>query len=266
MAEFRTSDGVRLHYDRSADGEPLVLVHGSATTHRCFDLVVDMLARSFSVIRYDRRGHGASTDGDTWSFRREVDDLLELADHVADGSGICALGYSFGAVIALEATRATGSPIHALVAYEPPFGVPGMVESAPQLLALLEEERRDEAARLFVEETFHLDGGLVDAMARHPMWQITLDVLPNLRRELPVVVASGTPAPLAAFPATRVLVAESGGNPAFHDIAAALADAVGSHTVRVPGIPHFAMTTAPEPFANAVLDHLSTAHRPAGTC
>ena len=154
-----------------------------------------------------------------------------------------------------------GSPIGRLVVYEPPYGVGGLVEHAPELLALLAADRREDAARLFITATFHVSDRLVDAMARHPMWQITLDVLPNLARELPVVTASTTPEPHAAFPPTRTLVAESGGNPGFRVIAAALEDALGAYTVGIPGAPHFAMATAPVPFAAAVLDHL--AGRPA---
>jgi pimeloyl-ACP methyl ester carboxylesterase len=257
MPGFVTTDGVRLHYERSGDGEPLVVVHGSATTHQCFDAIVERLAEEFSVVAYDRRGHGDSGDAATWSFQREVDDLLELADHVADGGAVRLLGYSFGGAISLEAARCSGSPIQRLVVYEPPYGVDGLVESAPAVAALLDAGRWDDAARLFITETFHLSDSLVDAMTRHPMWDVTLKVLPNLARELPVVVSSTTPAPHPAFPPTRTLVAEMGGNPGFRKIADALEVALGSHTVTVPGAPHFAMATAPEQFASAVIAHLS---------
>ena len=256
VAVFVTADGAHLHYDRRGDGPPLVLVHGSATTHRCFDLVVEAFAIVFSVIRYDRRGHGASTDGPTWSFRREVEDLLELGAALADGTPMSVLGYSFGGAIALEAAREPGR-VERLVVYEPPYGVAGMIEHAPDILALLEQDRRDEAARLFITRTFHVNDRLVEAMSHHPMWQVSLDVLPNLMREVPVVVASATPPPHPQFPPTRTLVAESGGNPGFRTIARALEDALGAHTVAVPGAPHFAMATAPETFAEVALAHLA---------
>lgn len=262
MPDFITSDGIRLHYERSGDGPPLVLVHGSATTHRCFEPVLEPLAARFSVFAYDRRGHGASEDSRTWTFRRDVEDLREFVPYCADGAPVCLLGYSFGGAISLEAAR-QGPAVSRLVVYEPPYGVEGLVDLAPEIVALLEADRREEAARLFITTTFHLSDGFVDAMASHPMWPVTLEALPNLLRELPVVVSSRTPGPSTGFPLTRTLVAESGGNPGFRKIATALEDALGSHTVTIPGAPHFAMATAPSEFVAAALGHLLADDPPA---
>ena len=53
--------GIGLHVDAPVgEGEPLVIVHGGWTDHTAFDAVVEPLARSFTVIRYDRRGHSRS--------------------------------------------------------------------------------------------------------------------------------------------------------------------------------------------------------------
>ncbi|MFM7210798.1 MAG: alpha/beta fold hydrolase [Actinomycetota bacterium] len=49
-----------LAYDVAGSGEPLVLVHGLASSRRCWDLVVDDLARDFTVYAIDLPGHGES--------------------------------------------------------------------------------------------------------------------------------------------------------------------------------------------------------------
>ena len=49
-----------LAYDVAGNGEPLVLVHGLASSRRCWDLVVDDLARDFTVYAIDLPGHGES--------------------------------------------------------------------------------------------------------------------------------------------------------------------------------------------------------------
>ncbi|HSO95066.1 MAG TPA: alpha/beta hydrolase [Acidimicrobiia bacterium] len=171
----------------------LVFVHGGATTHRCFDLVPDGLAGHFTVVRFDRRGHGASGDANSWSFQREVEDLVELASDVGSGSGVRVVGYSFGASIALHAAASSPRLFGPLVVYEPPFGVPGLISCADEVLALLDEDRLDDAARTFITTTFGIGDGAVEAMERHPLWADTRATIHNLRRELPVIAALGPP-------------------------------------------------------------------------
>src|SRR5688500_11675054 len=71
--------GIELHVAPPAgEGEPLVLVHGSWTDHTAFDAVTEPLARSFELIRYDRRGHSRSQYAGPAPRRRDEDDLAEL--------------------------------------------------------------------------------------------------------------------------------------------------------------------------------------------
>jgi pimeloyl-ACP methyl ester carboxylesterase len=259
---FTTSDGVDLAYERDGAGPLLVLAHGGATDRRCFEPVLDRFAEGFAVVAYDRRGHGDSGDGDatTYSLEREAGDLRELVAHLDEGDGACVVAYSFGALVALHAAAGRRAPIHALVAYEPPFGVPGMLPADDEVLRLVAEGRHDEAARTFVATTFHLSATAVDAMTRHPMWDVTVALMPTLPREAPVLAA--TPVrPLGAMPPTRVLLAAEGGNPAFRAIAAELREVIDDCDVAtVPGLPHFAIATAPDAFVAAAVEHLRRVH------
>ena len=49
-----------LAYDSAGSGPPLVLIHGLASSRRCWDLVVDDLAGEFTVYAVDLPGHGDS--------------------------------------------------------------------------------------------------------------------------------------------------------------------------------------------------------------
>lgn len=49
-------DDVTLHYERTGDGPPLVLVHGWSMDMRLWDFQLPELADDFTVIRCDRRG------------------------------------------------------------------------------------------------------------------------------------------------------------------------------------------------------------------
>ncbi|MDP4690993.1 MAG: alpha/beta fold hydrolase [Candidatus Nanopelagicales bacterium] len=49
-----------LAYDRAGSGPPLVLIHGLASSRRCWDLVMGDLSSDFTVYAIDLPGHGES--------------------------------------------------------------------------------------------------------------------------------------------------------------------------------------------------------------
>src|SRR4051794_5099120 len=55
-----TSQASRLAFDRTGQGEPLVLLHGQGFDRRSFDPVVPLLAGERDVIAVDLPGHGES--------------------------------------------------------------------------------------------------------------------------------------------------------------------------------------------------------------
>src|SRR5688500_12042983 len=73
-----------------------------------------------TVIAYDRRGRGESTDVAPYSVDRELDDLAALIDEA--GSPASVYGFSSGAVLALRAAARLGTRVARLVLHEPPFG------------------------------------------------------------------------------------------------------------------------------------------------
>lgn len=53
-------NGLKLYYQKSGTGPPLLLLHGNGQTHKIFDKAVPELAKHFSVYAIDSRGHGQS--------------------------------------------------------------------------------------------------------------------------------------------------------------------------------------------------------------
>ena len=53
-------NGVALHHALTGDRPPLVLVHGSCDSHADRDPLLPLLATSFRVLAYARRGHARS--------------------------------------------------------------------------------------------------------------------------------------------------------------------------------------------------------------
>ena len=125
MPTVTSRDGTTIAYSKTGNGPTLILVSG-ATSFRAFDpsqqALADLLADQFTTIAYDRRGRGESGDTQPYATEREIEDIAALI--AANGGHAFVLGFSSGAVLALEATAA-GLPIDKLVMYEPPFVMAG---------------------------------------------------------------------------------------------------------------------------------------------
>lgn len=96
MAFITTNDGVKIYYEETGQGKPLVLIHGWSCSGRFFKRNIDELAKSCRVINMDLRGHGQS-DKPEWGYRisrmaRDVKDLIE-ALNLED---VTLLGWSMG--------------------------------------------------------------------------------------------------------------------------------------------------------------------------
>jgi pimeloyl-ACP methyl ester carboxylesterase len=74
-------NGVRLHYETAGSGEPIIFVHGSWTDHHSWDLVMPMMADTFKVVSFDRRGHSASeAPAGQGSIGEDVADLAAVIE------------------------------------------------------------------------------------------------------------------------------------------------------------------------------------------
>jgi pimeloyl-ACP methyl ester carboxylesterase len=155
-------NGVELYYQLSGSGEPLVLVHGSWGDHHVWDAVAPLLAESFQVLAYDRRGHSRSErEPGQGSVFEDADDLAALIDQLGLAPAHV-VGNSFGAAIVLRAATRRPDAFRRLIAHEPPlFPLLTGTEFEPALaetqrgvdavVRLLEGADHEGAARLFVE-------------------------------------------------------------------------------------------------------------------
>ena len=103
LDEYTRYGGLRLHVRNwGGEGRPVVLLHGLASTCRIWDLTAPILARDFSVIAVDQRGHGDSGKPEQgYDFASVGHDVAALLE----GRGIerpVLVGHSWGADVALE--------------------------------------------------------------------------------------------------------------------------------------------------------------------
>lgn len=126
-------DGTRIGFERSGSGPLIVLVAPALADRKDHRKLAGLLAETHTVINYDRRGRGASTDAGNWEIAREIEDIGALID--AHGGTAAVFGASSGAVLALDAASALPAKITRVVAYEPPLIIDDRRARVPRDLA-----------------------------------------------------------------------------------------------------------------------------------
>ncbi len=99
---FFLSDGLKIAYcvDGPEDAPPLVLINSLGTNLHMWDAQADLLGHTLRVIRFDKRGHGASdASAGPCTIEQYGGDLLALLDTLGiERAHIC--GLSLGGMIA----------------------------------------------------------------------------------------------------------------------------------------------------------------------
>jgi pimeloyl-ACP methyl ester carboxylesterase len=102
--QFVEINGVRLHYIERGNGAPLVLLHGNGSMIADFESsgLVDMAAKKYRVIVFDRPGFGYSERprNTIWTPKAQADLIKGALRHLGISPAII-LGHSWGASVAV---------------------------------------------------------------------------------------------------------------------------------------------------------------------
>lgn len=255
-----STDGTQIAAWRSGDGPPLVLVHGTGSSHTTFRLVTPLLDSHVTVYAMDRRGRGGSGDAETYAIAREFEDVAAVVESI--GGPVNLLGHSFGALCAAEAALET-SNIRTLVLYEggpkPPIALvsPDVIQ---RMEASLRNCDREGVLVTFLAEGIKMPPAEIDFMRSQPVWAERLGDCHTLPRELTALNAYGSV--FARFKNLDIptLLILGGDSPASRHQAAAAWNQLlpRSEVVVLPGQQHVATATAPELFASEVIRFLES--------
>ncbi|MFC0863791.1 alpha/beta fold hydrolase [Sphaerimonospora cavernae] len=96
-----------------ASGPVVILESGMAATTEHWERIATQLARRFTTVTYQRAGYGGSRyqAGGEYHFDAIVDDLTEVARHVAGDRPIVLVGHSLGGYLALLAAERLGAQV-----------------------------------------------------------------------------------------------------------------------------------------------------------
>ena len=186
-----SADGTTIAYSAWGDGDPIVIIDG-ATAYRAVtpenEKVGELLAGSFRVINYDRRGRGESGDTAPYAIEREFEDLAAIIAGPGEGRPATVFAWSSGGFLALNAAQA-GIPIARLALFEPPAVVadarpPLPADYVEQLEAAVAAGKPGEAAELFLTAAVLMPPEFVEGMKGSEMW-------PGLEAVAPTIAYDG---------------------------------------------------------------------------
>jgi pimeloyl-ACP methyl ester carboxylesterase len=104
MPHATTDDGIRLSYEETGQGTPLIFVHEFAGDHRSYEAQLRHFSRRYRAIAFNARGYPPSDvpdDISAYSQARAADDILAVLDHVGAERAHVA-GISMGAFATLH--------------------------------------------------------------------------------------------------------------------------------------------------------------------
>ena len=240
MKSVTSKDGTTIAFDQSGKGPVVILVDG-ALQYRAFDQGMAQLAKllspHFTVIHYDRRGRGDSTDKLSNGFepatalQREIEDIEALIDEVGGSASL--YGISSGGALALEAALKLGSKIEKLAIYEVPYNDDETARQAwrnytTELRDLLAADRKGDAVALFMM-LVGASAADVEGMRHHPMWPLWESVGPSLAYDHIADLGENASIPIEGVTLVSVptlLIDGSESFPFMHVTATALANAI----------------------------------------
>lgn len=256
VGQARSKDGTSIAYECAGTGPVLLIVHGGTGDRTRWTPMFTHLQRDFRVCAMDRRAHGQSGDGPTYSLRREAEDVAAVVASLGDP--VTVLGHSFGGVAAYEAAFLTPR-IDRLVLYEPPFRVPPRSDSLAKMDRLIQAGDREAATTTFMREVVRVSPEEIAAMRRRPSWAgLVSSIDSSIRQHRALGAYKWDPERARKLRTPTLLLI--GGRTASPDLrlsAQAASDALLNLEVRVlEGQEHNAMDTAREQLAAVIKEFM----------
>jgi haloacetate dehalogenase len=151
-------NGVRLTYEQSGTGYPLLLIHGFPRDRRLWRKVTPGLAQRFTVVAMDRRGYGESErplDPDGYDNRTMTADALGLA---------CSLGWKKFMVVSHD----RGAPVAQRLAADHRENITGLVMLDCLPFGMRDERPRDASGRSWYMDFFRQRGVAEQIIGQNP--------------------------------------------------------------------------------------------------
>lgn len=112
---FVDVNGIKMYYEKSGSGKPLVMVHCNSMSHKIFKSAVKILEQHFTVYNVDSRGHGKSTRVKEFHYEDMTEDMYQFISKLNIDKPVF-YGFSDGGIIGLMlASKYPGLLSHLIV-------------------------------------------------------------------------------------------------------------------------------------------------------
>ena len=164
--------GVSLAYTEQGEGEPLVLVHGTAVGSALWRELLGGLEEGWRAIAYDRRAYGDSEAPDPYRGSTVAEQAEDAAALIAglDAAPAVVCGHELGALVALDLLWRHRELVRGAVLVEPP--VLALSIEGPAVVSSLREAIETEA-----READDPAAGAADAYLRESASEAAFDLL-----------------------------------------------------------------------------------------
>jgi pimeloyl-ACP methyl ester carboxylesterase len=241
-------DGTDIGCHVLGEGPPLLMVHGVAIDHSCFDRAKAPLSKHFTLYMMDRRGRGISSDSAEWALEREFEDVQAVIDAIP--GPIDLFGHSLGGLCTVEAASRSKN-LRRFFMYDPaiprgprPLGLLHIADKLDQILRETGDREKMIETHLLewtkvTPEVLARQKADTDRWARRLGWAHTIPreykgtqgFTPDLARYATITVP------------TRIMVGEKS-HEGLHTSARTLADTIkGSDLIVFKGAGHYGFTT-----------------------
>lgn len=217
MNTVTSLDGTRIAFDRAGEGPPIIFVTGAFNDRSTCAALAKLLESQFTVITYDRRGRGDSTDTSPYAVDREAEDLSALIAEV--GGSAYVFGFSSGALLALQAVG-----VQKFALYEPPYDNQPKSQLVHEIAGYIADGRRADAVEAFQLKAIGLPAEMVaqirqspffpalEAMAHTLVYDLTITNAQVIEpAQVPTLVLSGAETWAKLTAAAETVAARTGG-------------------------------------------------------
>lgn len=216
MPKVTSKDGTIIAYDIKGQGPVIILVLGALNRRAQGKKLTEQLSDSYTIVSYDRRGRGDSTDTLPYSTEKEVEDIAVLIAEL--GGSVYLYGHSSGCILALMAAMKMPGAVKGLALYELPYNAEDSArkeseEYRKQLADFLKQDKKGEAVALFVRSVGVTDKQIA-AMERLPMWKGLTSMAHTLAYDTIELMEQYPRLDLKKIP-TQTLVMYGGASPSF---------------------------------------------------
>jgi pimeloyl-ACP methyl ester carboxylesterase len=252
--------GNTVSFDRYGSGPPLVLVHGSFTTHETnWQFIKPMLAEQFTVHAIARRGRGETDATRSHGVMDEAADVGAVLKTLDEPAFL--LGHSYGAHVALAAALEYEQHIAKLILYEPPTADLPKPEELKRLKELARAGQWDQFATRFFSDTIQVPAEEIDELRNTDLWPPIVDDAPASLGDIQALNAHDFDIERVGRLKVPVMLQYGSESPPDLFLTKPLSAMLPNARVEeLAGQAHEGMTTAPEQYAASVSRFLLSAN------